>query len=436
MHMFSNINNRYLIGLLLCTVLLFSVVSSGTQAKETITAWHVDTSKSEQLPLEYAKRQFEKTHPNINLKLVAMNDEAFKTKLKVAGMGGKLPDMFITWGGGRMETYVDAGRLVDLTPMINKSGLDKKISEATLNAATYKGKTWAVTPAGAAVVAFWYNKNVFEKYNISVPSTWKELKEAAGKLKSEGVIPFALANSTRWPGTEWYEYLVYRLGGRDEYEKAQKKNSDIDFTNEVFIEAGKKLQELVKKDYFNQGFNSLSYGQGQSRTLVYTGRAAMELMGNWWYASAKSEVPEFAKENLGVFAFPKIEGVEGVDPTTIVGSPGGGNFWSISKSCDNVDAAFDFLEILTKKRSTELYIEGGSLPVIKGRQSLVKDPINKKVYKLFTKASYVKDYWNVALPPAIYEVHLDATQAMLDLSITPEEYGQKMQKAVEDYYSN
>ncbi len=430
---------NFVLGLLI--VLSFFLIASPfsnlkTQAKETITAWHTGTSAAQKAPLEYAKKKFEKNHPNIKLKLVAMTDEAYKTKLKVAGTGGKLPDMFITWAGGRMETYVDAGRLVDLTPKLKESGLDEKIAEATLNAATYEGKTWAVAPTGAAAVAFWYNKDVFEKYNISVPSTFSELKEAASKLKSEGVIPFSLANSTRWPGTEWYEYLVYRLGGRDEYEEAQKEDSDVDFTNEVFIKAGQMLQELVRKDYFNQGFNSLSYGQGQSRALVYTGRAAMELMGNWWYTQAKSEVPEFAEESLGMFSFPRIEGVEGADPTTIVGSPGGGNFWSISKSCGNVEAAFDFLKILTEKKITELNLEGGKLPTIKGRENLIENPVNKKVYELITEASYVKDYWNVAMEPEIYQVHMDATQAMLDLSITPEEYGRRMQKAVEDFYSD
>jgi len=52
--------------------------------------------------------------------------------------------------------------------------------------------------------------------------------------------------------------------------------------------------------------------------LLYSGKAAMELMGTWQIPIVKAENKKFYDNNLDFFPFPSIKGGKG-DPTSLVG---------------------------------------------------------------------------------------------------------------------
>ena len=44
---------------------------------------------------------------------------------------------------------------------------------------------------------------------------------------------------------------------------------------------GEKIQDWVKKGYFNEGYNSLTTDNGEDRALLYNNTCAMMLQGSW-----------------------------------------------------------------------------------------------------------------------------------------------------------
>lgn len=125
-------------------------------------------------------------------------------------------------------------------------------------------------------------------------------------LKSNDITPFALANQTKWPGAFYLMYFAERIGGQDLfYEAFNRKGRD--FSDEAYVEAGTKIQELVEMGAFPEGVNGMNYDTGQSKQLIYSEKAAMEIQTDSYLDNIRSEAPEF-EEKLGFFAFPSIDG--------------------------------------------------------------------------------------------------------------------------------
>ena len=97
----------------------------------------------------------------------------------------------------------------------------------------------------------------------------------------------ALGEGDKWPGMHMWAYLVTRIGGKANFEGALLRTGS--FTDAPFVEAGKKLQELLALQPFQDGFLGATYGD--EATAMGNGKAAMELMGQWAPSSNRPTAP-------------------------------------------------------------------------------------------------------------------------------------------------
>ncbi|MFP4646769.1 MAG: extracellular solute-binding protein [Candidatus Acetothermia bacterium] len=417
---------------LLAISLVVGMFSFVPIAQEELDFWHIQNAESERELYEDAVELFEEENPDVNVDITVIENDPYKDKLKVAMGADNPPDIWTSWGGGVLKEYVDGGKVADLTELMNETGHIDNYPGATLNPVTFDGKIYGVPTETLAGAVVWYNETIFEEYDLEVPETWSELEEVANTLKENGITPFSLANKSSWPGTEWYEYLVLRLAGYEKIVKTLNNESGHSMTDEPFVEAGRLIQDFISKDFFNKGYSSLSYDQGGSRRLLYANQAAMEVMGSWEYAEAKSENPEWTEENMFLFTFPMVEGGEG-DPSSIIGSPGQ-NYLHVSKDVENKEAAFDVLRKFADEGIIEQKVEIGHVPPVKGVEHLFEDRVIKETYNLFSGAENIILYWDQLLAPTLTETHKDLCTQLLNLSITPEQYGKRMEEAIEEYY--
>ncbi len=59
-------------------------------------------------------------NPGVNVEVVPLQNDPYKTKIKVAMGAGNPPCVFPTWGGGPLYEYVQAGHVVDLTDFMQQ----------------------------------------------------------------------------------------------------------------------------------------------------------------------------------------------------------------------------------------------------------------------------------------------------------------------------
>ena len=407
------------------TVLALSPLAVQAQESKTITQWDLQTTTGAVKILGDAVARFEKANPGYKVEQSHIQNDAYKTKLKIAFGANQPPCVFSSWGGGPLNEYVKAGQVVDLTDYLAKTPeYHDRFAPAGFKSVTYNGKTYGVPAENTAMAVMFYNKEIFAKFKLTPPKSWDELMNVVQVLKKNNIAPFALANKNKWPGSMYFVYLVDRIGGSDVFEKAAARAPGASFTDPVFVEAGKRLQELVKAGAFATGYNGLDYDVGGSRRLLYSGRAAMELMGTWEAATIRNENPGFY-EKLDFFQFPTVPGGKG-DAKAVVGTVGD-NFFSVSSACKEPEAAFKLVQFLTDDISAQARLDDKRIMPVKGLKT--DDPFLKRVIDMVGEATNVQLWYDQELPPKLAEVHKDTVQALFGLSITPEEAAQQMEAA-------
>jgi raffinose/stachyose/melibiose transport system substrate-binding protein len=425
---------RYLLTLVLLSALLSAAAYGGGQKEAAMTAaprklvlWDVQTTTTLKDHIDKATAQFAEAN-NIEFEVVHIQNDPYKTKLKVAIGAGDAPDIFHNWGGGPLKEYIDSGAVHSMESI--KADLAQRYIPAAFDPATFDGTTYGAPYAGLTGVYFWYRKDVWAKYNLTPPKTQEELVKVAETLKANGIIPIALANKTKWPGSFYYMYLADRLGGSDLFLNALYRKGGVKFTDPSYVRAGDLLQQLVRADYFPKGFNGLDYDTGQSRTLLYTGRAGMMMMGSWLISSAKTESPETAAQ-LDFFPFPTVAGGKG-DPTNLIGSPGQ-NYFSISEGSENKEMALRFMkEVVMNEDWVRFLGQNGYVPPVKEGAKYVSDPLLQKIATSFGNAGHVQVYYDQFLPPAMGEKHKDLVQALFALEMTPQQVADAHEKAIQE----
>jgi raffinose/stachyose/melibiose transport system substrate-binding protein len=391
--------------------------------KVTVKWWHISTAENHKALFQKFADDYMKAHPNVTIEITVLENEAFKTKLTTVMQSGEPPDIFQSWGGGVMNDYANAGLLQDITPALDADGGAWRNTFATgaLGVYSYKGKNYGV-PWDMGMIGFWYNKELFTKAGIAnPPTTWTEFIADVKALKAAGITPIALGEGDKWPGMHMWAYLATRLGGKANFEGAYNRTGS--FTDAPFVDAGKKLQELIALQPFQKGFLAATYGD--EATAMGNGKAAMELMGQWAPAVEKdnSADKKGLGDKLGFFPFPMVEGGKG-DPADAVG---GGNGFAIGKNAS--PEAIDFVKFMTSAENQAALAKiGVAIPVVKGGEAGLSDPQMITVQKTFAAAQYFQLYYDQALPAAMGSVVNDSTQGIFAGTLTPEQAAQ----AIED----
>lgn len=393
---------------------------------EKLSLWHIQVSKTYSPIIEAAVERFEKDNPNVTVDIVTAENDPYKTKLKVAAGSGDAPDVFHSWGGGWLEAFVKEGSVMDLTAELDKDDWRSMYFPAALSMCQFEGKNYGIA-YDLSVTPVYYNKALFTKYNVAVPTTWTEFLAAVKTFKDNGIIPISIANQTKWPGALLFVYLCNRIGGEQVFLDALARKNGATFEDPTFIEAGKKIQELVDMGAFPEGFNGMNYDTGSSRILMYSDKAAMQIQTGGFYGVVKGEAADFFNEKLGMFPFPTVEGGKG-NPTNVVG---GVNAFSISSKTTHKESAIKLLKYLTDATtSQEIVDKAGKLPVVNGVKP--GDPGQQMLADMLSKANYLQGYYDQFLPPELGELHKDTTQAIYGKTMTPEEAAKKMEEKAKE----
>lgn len=410
---------------LVCSLSAVVSTAAFAQSGKTITEWDQQTNVTSSKVLRDAADRFEHQNPGYKVEDSHVLNEAYKTKLKVAFGAGEPPCVFESWGGGPLHEYVKAGQVVDLTPYLQKDpAYRNRFMPTSWHAVTFGDKTYGVAAENASAAVIFYNKDLFKQYNLTPPQTWDQLMHVVQVLTSHGIAPFALSNKNKWTGSMYYMYLVDRIGGPEVFRKAVDRAPGGSFADPAFVEAGKYIQQLVKAGGFAQGYNGLDYDVGASRRLLYSGRAAMELMGGWEASTIQNENPAFANK-LDFFPFPSVPGGKG-DPRDVIGTVGDG-FMSISTECKDPAAAFKLIQTMTDDTSMHGRVLDKKIPPVNNIS--ISDPFLKRLQTLIADAPNVQLWYDQELPPKLGELHKDTSQALFGLSLTPEAAAQQMEAA-------
>jgi raffinose/stachyose/melibiose transport system substrate-binding protein len=389
--------------------------------KVTINWWHITTVDPGKTLWQDMANEYMAAHPNVTIEITILENEAFKTKLTTVMQGGTPPDIFQSWGGGTMNEQADAGLLQDITSYLDADGgaWRNTFAPGALAVFAKVGKNYGV-PWDMGMVSWWYNKDLFAKAGIAnPPATWTEFIADVKALKAAGITPISLGEKDTWTGMHIWSYLATRICGQAGFLAAAGRTGS--FTDPCFVEAGKKLQELIALDPFQAGYLGASHDDMQG--TFGNGKAAMELSGQWAPGSSKGQsADQKGVANLGMFKFPAVAGGAGDGGDAM----GGGNGFAIGKNAP--PEAIDFVKYLTAAKQQErVAASGGGIPVVKGGEAGLTDTNMIEVQKGFAAAKYFQLYYDQYMPSAMGGIINDAVAKLYAGTATPEQVAQEIE---------
>lgn len=386
--------------------------------------WPAGSSKQQNVIVNKIIDDYTKANPNVTVKQEILENEQYKSKLKVLSASNQLPDVGMTWAAGFLEPYVKGNLFASLDDELQNKLKDKFVS-GTTEAYAIGGKTYAF-PLELNITPVYYNKAIFTKYGLKPPATFEEFQNIIQTLTKNNVAPIALGNKDRWTGSLWYMYMANRIGGTDPLKKAVARTAS--FEDPSLIQAAKQIQQLVDMNAFNKGFNGLSNDEGKSEFM--NEKAAMYMMGTWELPNytTNTDVPQAFRDNIGFFKFPTISGGKG-DVNSWVGGPGVGLF--VAENSKVKAEAKKFVEYFVEQWGKVSVTDAGVIPATKVDTSAVKLPqLYIDLLKELNNASSITLFADVQMKPSAAEVHLNMIQAIFGKAITPEEFAKKHEEAL------
>lgn len=406
------------------------MAASAADDDKTITFWSIGTSEPDATILQRAVDTFnETTQSGYTAELVNYPTDNYKEKLTIAMSSGECPDVYTNWTGGPLTEYIKAGFAQPVTDLVKEMGLDSKLMASGIAQGTVNDEIYALPILNIAIEGFYYNKELFEKAGITEePTTLSELEADCDKLLEAGITPFALANQSKWTGSMYFMGLATRYAGLKPFQDAYAGTGS--FENECYTYAGEKIIDWVKKGYFPEGVNSLSFDDGQDKQLLYQETAAMMLQGTWQASTFKADSEEFY-EKIGWFPFPTIEGSD-ADSSIQIGTVGD-CFATFNCTGDKLKAAVELVSCFYTDDNIQYSVDAGYLPPVSNVADLVTDGISVENLDAALNASTIQLWYDQYLPPAVSEVHQSTCQELFGLSITPEEANAELQEAIQNY---
>jgi raffinose/stachyose/melibiose transport system substrate-binding protein len=351
---------------------------------------------------------FHATHKNVTITDVPIQNEQFTTKIPLALQSSDPPDIFQQWGGGQEATQIKSGKLENLT-----SAVSSWIGELGPAAAGWQvnGQQYGI-PYDLHMVGFWYRKDLFAKAGISSPpATMTELNADVTKLKAAHIVPIAVGSKDRWPDAFYWDYFAVRECSIATLKEAVKA---ISANYPCFVKAGDDLKAFMATKPFQPGFlgTPSQVGAGSSAGMVASGKAAMELQGDWDPGVMSGLVTNKSFLNdIGWFPFPAVSGAPG-NPTVLLG--GGDGFSCTTAAAE--PACSEFLTYLDSPAVQKMLVSKADvgLPANPAAASALTLSSEKQILSISQKAAYVQNYFDIAYPTNV---------------------GQALDNAVADYFA-
>jgi raffinose/stachyose/melibiose transport system substrate-binding protein len=366
--------------------------SSSSGSTVTLSWWNNATNQPLLGVYESAIKSFEASHPNIKITNVPIQNELLQdTKIPLALEGNDPPNIYQQWGGGVLGQQVTSGKVDNIT-----SDVSSWIGSVT-GAAGWQanGQQYGV-PVDLHVVGFWYRKDIFAKVGIAVPATLAQLESDDAKLRAAGYAPIAVGSKDRWPDAFWWEYFALRDCSQSAVNSAIKSQN---FGAACFGQASTNLEAFLKTNPFQAGFlgTSSQQGAGSSAGLVASGKAAMELQGDWDPSVMQGvSTNKNLSGELGWFPFPQTPGSAGSQTAVL----GGGDGFSCTGTQQQAQACAEFLQYLDSPSVQAQIVGPGQTgePVLTSASGAITLPATQTAAAYFKTAAYEELYFDTALP--------------------------------------
>lgn len=309
------------------------------------------------------------------------SDEEWKSSIAADFSVGNEPDVLYFFTDATANHIVATDKFVTIEE-IRKEYPDyaKDITQAALESTKNTDGIQRAVPTTAIWEGLYCNKDLFDQYEIELPTDWETFQEAITQFNKVGIVPLAcsLSNVPHYI----MEFCMLYASGNEIYESIPE-TAPIEWVNGLL--AIKELRDIgafpsdtdtVNNDYVMQLFKDK--------------KAAMILDGSWILGS----IPD--QENTVVIPFPGISNQK-VEPGAMVSGFSSG-FYITRKAWNNPnkrDAAVKYVMAHTSKEANQRYWESGGAV---SQAATAVEPIEGMSPLALSALDYIRGATSTSLP--------------------------------------
>lgn len=317
-------------------------IQAALQEPSTLTIWTWSTVT----PL--VAEAFMKEYPNIKVDVVNVGNGHYQKLENAIKAGTGAPDL-ATMEYHTLPQFALNGSLVDLS-QFDFGKYEDEFNPASWKTVNVNGGLYEI-PHNAGPMALFYNKEVFDKYDVEVPTTWDEYLDAARKIHAADPNAYIAADTG---GSGLTTSLIWAFGGRP-FQSTSLTDLTINMQDKGTKAYAKFYQQLIDEGLLAQiPGSSNEWYQG-----LNNGTIATVATGAWMANTMTSAV----KDGAGKWRVAPLPTVSKGETSSAMN--GGGGFAIIKQSKNQLVAA-GFLEWMeTNPAGRKVWIDAGQFPTMK-----------------------------------------------------------------------
>ena len=213
-----------------------------------LSFWYLTTRQE---GTEVLTKIFNDANPNINVTVSYYDTDGIKDACKTAAQSGSMPSMWFNWGGALGQYYVDNGVTYDFTEYAKEHDWENTYTPGAMNLVTLGGQISGI-PTSFNVLGMYYRTDIFDQYQIKVPTTIDEFDAACATLKENGITPISTAGLNGWHVMRLIEQFIEQEAGPELHDQLQSLSTSWDC--DAVVKALTRYQKYCQEGYFPDGF--------------------------------------------------------------------------------------------------------------------------------------------------------------------------------------
>lgn len=363
---------------------------------------------------------------------VKVENKSFEQINKTAAQvlnSDEAPDILEYNKGNATAGYLASqGLLTNLDSAVAQYGWDKKLSSSLQTTMKYSedgvmgsGSWYGVSDYGEFVGAY-YNKDLFKKYDIAIPTTYDEFVSALAKFKAAGVTPISTAGQEYPTGQLWYQ-LALTKADRQWVNDYQLYQNQVDWSGEPVTFASQTLQDWTNAGYISKDSTGLK--AEDAGVSFINGDSPIFVSGSWWYGRMISDISSKFDWELAQF------------PGSNLSLGSSGNLWVIPANSEHAALAEYFIDITLRPEIQAIIGNNGGVPVAANTADIT-DAKSKQLITVFNSITSQDGlaYYPDWPTPTFYTELNSALQGLVNGTKTVAETNATLKEKYESYASD
>jgi ABC-type glycerol-3-phosphate transport system substrate-binding protein len=376
---------------------------------------------------ELAKKYEAQTGVKINFELYAPSD-AYTQKIRAAGQGANLPDIFGILGEKRdFASFVKAKYVLDLTPYMqanNSEWLNSFFAKALGVNEFAEGNSYGAkagiygVPLDIMTIQMVYNKNLLKSLGVHPPQNFADFLALGKKIKVAGLQGMVSGWGELWMADCFANNYAFNIMGKDKVIATIK--GEVPYTDLDWIKVLTVFKDMREAGLIGTGVVTMVNKTAEQ--LFANEKAVFAFNGSWCVNVYKGMNP---KIEYGAMLPPQVTDKF---PMAIWG--GAGSSFMVNANSKNKDEAVKFLQWLTS-RDQQAYLSESTNNLPANKNCLNKIP---EVLAQFAKGMDYATHpntWGVSEFSAVIETWDMGIQSIIIGEKTPEQVALDTQKIKE-----